>query len=141
MAKKSKLYVGMDVHKDTVMVAVLPAEAAEPTVVKRLPNEASKIRRWLGRISREGEVRACYEASGVGYVLERAMRHWGYECEIVAPSLIPRRPGDRRKHDRNGVSNLGSSPQVKSRRTRASRSSVGASIVIQRSAARRNAAS
>ena len=66
MEKKSKLYVGMDVHKDTVMVALLPAEAPEPTVVKRLPNEASKIRRWLGRISREGEVRACYEASGAG---------------------------------------------------------------------------
>ncbi|WP_423925341.1 IS110 family transposase [Candidatus Palauibacter sp.] len=106
MEKKSKLYVGMDVHKDTVMVALLPAEAPEPTVVKRLPNEASKIRRWLGRISREGEVRACYEASGAGYVLERAMRHWGYECEIVAPSLIPRRPGDRRKHDRKDATEL-----------------------------------
>lgn len=64
--QESKLYVGMDVHKDTVMVAVLPEGAPEPTVVKRLPNKAAKIRRWLARMSRQGEVWACYEASGAG---------------------------------------------------------------------------
>lgn len=54
MDEKRKLYVGMDVHKDTVMVAVLPEGAPEPTVVKRLPNEASRLRRWLARVSRGG---------------------------------------------------------------------------------------
>ena len=42
MDEKRKLYVGMDVHKDTVMVAVLPEGAPEPTMVKRLPNEAAR---------------------------------------------------------------------------------------------------
>jgi len=101
-----KIYVGMDVHKDSVMMAVLPEGAKEPTVVKRLPNEGRKLRRFFERISREGEVRACYEASGAGYVLQRRMRDWGHACEIAAASLIPTRPGERRKHDRRDAIHL-----------------------------------
>ena len=59
MDEKSKVYVGMDVHKDTVMLAVLPEGAPEPTVVKRLPNESTRLKRWLARVSRQGEIRAC----------------------------------------------------------------------------------
>ena len=91
-----------DVHKDTVMVSVLPEGAREPTLVKRLSHDPRGLRRMLGRLARAGEVRACYEASGAGYVLERMIRSWGYVCEIVAPSLIPRRPGERRKHEPQG---------------------------------------
>ena len=103
---KNKLYVGMDVHKDSVMIAVLAEGASEPTVVRRLPNDARKLRRFLDRVGRDGEIRSCYEASGAGYVLERAIRSWGYRCEIVAPSLIPQRPGDRRKHDKKDAVQL-----------------------------------
>ena len=53
---ETNLFVGMDVHKDSVMVAVLPAGAAEPTLVKRLPNEARKLRRFFERLSRQAEV-------------------------------------------------------------------------------------
>ena len=60
----------------------------------------------LDRLGREHEVHACYEASGAGYVLERKIRSWGHACEIVAPSLIPRRPGERRKHDRKDAEEL-----------------------------------
>ncbi len=101
-----KIYVGMDVHKDSVMMAVLPEGASEPTVVKRLPNEERKLKRFLDRLGRDAEVYACYEASGAGYVLERALRGWGHGCEIVAPSLIPQRPGERRKHDRKDATEL-----------------------------------
>ena len=103
---RTNFYVGMDVHKESVVVAVLPEGAEEPTEVKRLPNEASKLRRLFDRLAREGEVRGCYEASGAGYVLQRRMTEWGHECEIAAPSLIPTRPGDRRKHDRKDASQL-----------------------------------
>ena len=106
MKNKTKVYVGMDVHKDSVMIAVLPEGAAEPTLVKRLSHDPRGIRRLLDRLAREHEVRACYEASGAGYVLERKIRSWGHECEIVAPSLIPRRPGERRKHDRKDAEEL-----------------------------------
>ena len=106
MKNGTKVYVGMDVHKDSVMIAVLPEGAREPTLVKRLSHDPRGIRRLLDRLAREHEVRACYEASGAGYVLERKIRSWGHECEIVAPSLIPRRPGERRKHDRKDAEDL-----------------------------------
>ena len=106
MKDETKVYVGMDVHKDTVMVAVLPEGSREPTVVKRMSHDPRGLRRLLDRLGREGEIRACYEASGAGYVLERRIRGWGHACEIVAPSLIPRRPGERRKHDRKDAEEL-----------------------------------
>jgi transposase len=106
MKNETKMYVGMDVHKDTVMIAVLPEGAREPTLVKRMSHDPRGLRRLLDRLARQGEVHACYEASGAGYVLERKMRSWGHACEIVAPSLIPRRPGDRRKHDRKDAEEL-----------------------------------
>jgi transposase len=102
----SKMYVGMDVHKDTVTVAVLPEGAAAPTVAKTLPNEPRRLRRFFDRLSREGEVRACYEASGAAYVLQRALTAWSYHCDIIAPSLVPRRPGEHRKHDRRDAIEL-----------------------------------
>ncbi len=105
-----KVYVGMDVHKDSVMAAVLAEDGAAPTVVKRLPNEERKLKRFLDRRGRDGTVRCCYEASGAGYVLERAIRSWRHGCEIVAPSLIPQRPGERRKHDRKDAKGGGHKP-------------------------------
>ena len=93
MSRCNLLYVGMDVHKDSVMVAVLPEHAAEPTDVRRLPNECGMLRRFFERLGRQGEVRACYEASGAGYVLQRWLTEWGHQCEIAAPSLTPTRRG------------------------------------------------
>ena len=106
MKNETKVYVGMDVHKDSVMVAVLPEGVRGPTVVKRLSHDPRGLRRLLDRLARRHEVRACYEASGAGYVLERMIRGWGHACEIVAPSLIPRRPGEQRKHDRKDAEEL-----------------------------------
>ena len=100
------LYVGMDVHKDSVMIAVLPAAASEPTRVERLPNDPKKLQRFFARLAGDGEIRACYEASGAGYVLHRALTAWGVACEIIAPSLIPTRPGEQRKHDRRDAVQL-----------------------------------
>lgn len=100
------IWIGMDVHKDTVMVAVYESDAAEPAVVKQLPNEPRKVRRFFERWSRRGTIRSCYEASGAGYVLQREISEWGYACDVVAPSLIPIRPGERRKHDRKDAIGL-----------------------------------
>src|SRR5262245_2082347 len=100
------LYVGLDVHKESITIAVLPSGATTATRVDRLPNEASVLRRYLARLATTGELHACYEASGAGYVLQRAMREWGYHCEVIAPSLIPRRPGHQRKHDRYDAKQL-----------------------------------
>ncbi|HEY4215546.1 MAG TPA: IS110 family transposase [Gemmatimonadaceae bacterium] len=96
----------MDVHKDSITIAVLPAGAKTPTHLERLPNELPKVKKWLDRQAREGELHACYEASGAGYVLHRAMQEWGYACEVIAPSLIPKRPGVQRKHDKRDATDL-----------------------------------
>jgi len=97
----------MDVHKDSVMMAVLPAAAAQPTAVDRLPNELAVLRRFFARLTRDGSVvQACYEASGAGYVLQRALAEWGHACIVVAPSMTPQRPGHQRKHDRRDAIQL-----------------------------------
>ena len=64
MMKKTNVLVGMDVHKGSVMIAVLPEGVREPTLVKRLSHDPRGLRRLLSRLAREHEVRACYEASG-----------------------------------------------------------------------------
>ncbi len=105
-AARSIIYIGMDVHKESITIAVLPEGAKSPTRLDRLPNDLPKLKKWLERVSRDGEIRACYEASGAGYVIHRAMKEWGYECEVIAPSLIPRRPGVQRKHDKRDAADL-----------------------------------
>jgi transposase len=103
----STVYVGMDVHKDSVMVAVLPEQAPQPIAVDRLPNDLAVLRRFFARLVRDGAVvRACYEASGAGYVLQRALAEWGHACVVIAPSLTPQRPGHQRKHDKRDAIEL-----------------------------------
>ena len=100
------IYLGMDVHKDSITIAVLPEQAKTPTRLDRLPNDLPKLKRWLERAARGGELRACYEASGAGYVLHRALREWGYACAVIAPSLTPKCPGVQRKHDKRDAADL-----------------------------------
>lgn len=100
------IYLGLDVHKDSVTIAVLPAGAAAPTRIDKYPNDFTKLRRVFERHAKDGELRACYEASGAGYVLQRAMHGWGYHCDVIAPSLIPTKPGVQRKHDKYDAGQL-----------------------------------
>jgi transposase len=103
----STVYVGMDVHKDSVMVAVLPEHAPQPIAVDRLPNDLAALRRFFARLARDGAVvQACYEASGAGYALQRALTEWGHACVVIAPSLTPQRPGHQRKHDKRDAIEL-----------------------------------
>ena len=61
---------------------------------------------FFQRLWDPGQIRSCYEASGAGYVLQRWMSAWGYACDLIAPSLIPTKPGDRRKHDKRDAIQL-----------------------------------
>jgi transposase len=105
-AARAIIYLGLDVHKDSITIAVLPDHAPAPERVERIPNDLAKMRRMLARLAERGELRACYEASGAGYVLQRALREWGYRCDVIAPSLIPKRPGVQRKHDKRDAIDL-----------------------------------
>ena len=102
----SILYLGMDVHKESVTIAVLPDDAAAPTRIERLPNDLLKLKRFIDRLAATAEIKSCYEASGAGYVLQRALRDWGYACDVIAPSLIPTKPGTQRKHDKHDAVQL-----------------------------------
>ena len=93
------VWVGMDVHQDSITAAILYSDDPAPRV-ERLPGDLNAVRRLFRRLSEHGTPRSCYEASGAGYVLQRCLEHDGFHCEVIAPSLVPRKPGDRRKTDR-----------------------------------------
>jgi len=107
MPSSVNFWVGLDVHKDSVTAAVFRNRDPEPVRVDRLPYDLQKIRRYFQRLQKEGNARACYEASGAGYVLQRALIEWDVECHLAAPSLIPRRPGEHRKTDQRDAIKIG----------------------------------
>ena len=73
----------------------------------RLPNDLAKMRKLVERIrERHGEPQCCYEASSCGYVLFRSLRGLGVDCAVIAPSSMPRRPGDRIRTDRRDAHKL-----------------------------------
>jgi transposase len=100
MPSSINFWVGLDVHKESITAAVFRNRDPEPMRVDRLAPDLRKIRRYFQRLQADGRVRACYEASGAGFVLQRSLTEWGVECHLAAPSLIPRRPGERLKTDR-----------------------------------------
>ena len=94
-------YIGLDVHKDTIAVAVALPGRGEPEYRGEIRNRRSSLRRLIGRLSAHGELLSfCYEAGPCGYGVYREIVEIGHECAVVAPSLIPRKPGDRVKTDR-----------------------------------------
>jgi len=99
-------FVGVDLHQETATLAVLPDGAADFSRVETLLNEPARLRRFFESVSKEGPVWACYEAGGCGFVLHRALASWGVRCDVIAPSLIPRRSGDRVKTDRRDAEKL-----------------------------------
>jgi len=107
MRESNTTFVGMDVHKASVVVARL-APGAKAAEVWELVNEPRAIRRLAKRLLREapGEVSCCYEAGSCGYALQRQLRREGVACEVVAPSLVPFKPGDRIKTDRRDARKL-----------------------------------
>ena len=96
------IWVGMDAHKKAINVAVL-SEYEQESQRWTVENKPAAIRRVVKKLVREAhgrEVRCCYEAGPCRYALQRQIESSGpVICEVVAPSLIPRKPGDRIKTD------------------------------------------
>lgn len=106
MEKFSK-YVGLDTHKDTISVAVADAAGGAARYFGEVANRAPAIAKLLKKLSPAGEVVSyCYEAGPCGYELYRQISASGHACTVVAPSLIPSRPGDRVKTDRRDSESL-----------------------------------
>jgi transposase len=92
-------YVGIDVHKRSIAVAVASGGLwGEVRQYGRVANTAKALDRLLRKLRGAGvRLRFCYEARPCGYGIQRRLAANGHECIVVAPSLIPRRPGDRVK--------------------------------------------
>ena len=102
---KKVQFVGLDVHADTIAVAV-----AEPDGTVRsvgvIPNRPESIRKLVKRLGSPEQLRACYEAGPTGYVLYWQLTALGVRCEVVAPTLVPVKAGDRVKTDRRDALKL-----------------------------------
>ena len=94
-------YVGLDVHKETIAVAIAAPGRDQPEYRGEIANTRQSLKRLIGRLSPRGELLSfCYEAGPCGYGVYREIVESGHACAVVAPSLIPRKPGDRVKTDR-----------------------------------------
>lgn len=102
---KKVRWMGLDVHADTIAVAV-----AEPTGEVRslgiIPNRPESIRRLVKKLGPAETLRACYEAGPTGYVIYWQLTALGVPCEVVAPTLVPTKAGDRVKTDRRDATKL-----------------------------------
>ena len=100
------LFVGLDVHKDSIAVAVAEAGRAPARVAATVPFEWNALRRVIEGLGPKAAVSCCYEAGPTGYGLARSLRAAGWACDVIAPSLVPKKPGERTKTDRRDAAKL-----------------------------------
>jgi transposase len=103
--KQDITHVAMDDSKRTIVAGILRPGAQEPEL-RSIPNEPRHLRRLFERLQREGRVVACYEAGPSGYDLYRQLTALEVPCQVIAPALTPRKPGDRIKTDRRDARKL-----------------------------------
>lgn len=97
--------IAFDQHAATTVAAVvLPGQ--QTPALHSLASDTPTILRFVKRIARHGVVQCCYEAGPCGFELQRALTQQGIACDVIAPALIPRRPGDRVKTDRRDAAHL-----------------------------------
>src|SRR6202044_2046740 len=103
---KEKLrFLGLDVHAETIAVAVAEPEG-EVRSLGTIPNHAESIRKLIKKLGPAAKLRACYEAGPTGYVVYWQLAELGVACEVVAPTLVPVKAGDRVKTDRRDAEKL-----------------------------------
>lgn len=104
---QSTKVVALDVHKDSITVALAGEDRKTPRLYGTIPSTGEALSKLAGKLSDpETQLRFCYEAGPCGYGVYRQLKALGHDCTVVAPSLIPRRPGDRIKTDRRDALSL-----------------------------------
>ncbi len=103
--KEDITYVALDDSKNSLVVGILRPKATEPEL-RQFPNEPKHLRRFFTRLQREGPVATCYEAGPSGYDLYRQLTALGVPCQVMAPALTPRKPGERIKTNRRDAAKL-----------------------------------
>ena len=106
------LYLGLDVHKEQTVIAILENDrSAEPRHYGSIATSQHALERAIRRIAKNNnrklsDLHLCYEASGCGFWIARRLLQMGVRCDVIAPSLIPTKSGDRIKTDKRDAAKL-----------------------------------
>src|SRR5579862_1634775 len=98
-------FVGLDVHAETIAVCVAEG-SGEVRPLGTIPNRVESVRKLIGKLGPVKQLRACYEAGPTGYVLYWQLATLGVDCQVIAPTLVPTKAGDRVKTDRRDAEKL-----------------------------------
>jgi transposase len=99
-------FVGLDVHKDSIVVAVAEAGREHARCLATVPFDLKALKKVLEKLGPKNIVSCCYEAGPTGYGLARSLHAAGWACDVIAPSLVPKKPGERIKTDRRDAAKL-----------------------------------
>jgi transposase len=102
-------FIGMDVHKETIVVAVTATgDVGKAAPYGTFPNTAAALEKLVKRLRQAGNgpLKFCYEAGPCGYGIHRTLTRLGEGCMVVAPSMIPRKSGERQKNDKRDADGL-----------------------------------
>jgi transposase len=103
--KEKIRFVGLDVHAETIAVAIAEPDGAVRSL-GTIANRAEAIRKLVKKLGSVEQLRVCYEAGPTGYVLYWQLAELGVKCEVIAPTLVPVKAGDRVKTDRRDAEKL-----------------------------------
>lgn len=104
---QSTMFVGLDVHKESIEIALAPLGAGEVRAYGRIAGDLDSVDKVIRALrQRHAHLNFVYEAGPCGYALYRHLTKRGFVCAVVAPSMIPKRPGDRIKTDRRDAMSL-----------------------------------
>jgi transposase len=98
--------VGLDVHKEMIVAAVLPPGSGTFALTTKIENQPAQIESFVRRLQPRGPLEFVYEAGPCGYEVHRQIRAMGHACTVIAPGLMPRKPGDKVKTDRRDAEKL-----------------------------------
>lgn len=104
--KDTTKYVGLDVSKEKIAVAIADEGRNEPRYLGMIPNTPEAVRKLVKKLGSVEQLKVCYEAGPTGYGIYRLLLSLGVVCTVIAPSLIPQKPGDRVKTDRRDAIRL-----------------------------------
>ncbi len=99
-------FVGLDVHKDTIAIAIAETGRGEAKILATIPHDFTSLSKSLRRLGPPGSLACCYEAGPTGFGLARRLKAAGWDCIVIAPSLVPVRVGCRIKTDRRDAAKL-----------------------------------
>lgn len=99
-------YVGLDVSKEKISVAIADAGREAPRFWGTIDHNIASVRKLMKQLGEPSSLEVCYEAGPTGYDLYHWLIQWGISCTVIAPSLIPKKQGDRIKTDRRDALRL-----------------------------------